>query len=115
MARKNDDPFVTVSKIFNFKHLTDMPDNTENPTDTSIAPSFESAMAELGRLIAQLEEGELPLEASITAYQRGVELVRFCTEQLEKVDRQIEILDKDMLKPFQPDSSPKGSSQSVPF
>ncbi|MCM1128506.1 MAG: exodeoxyribonuclease VII small subunit [Alistipes senegalensis] len=65
--------------------------------------SFESAMAELGRIVAQLEEGELPLETSITAYRRGVELVRYCTAQLEKVDRQIDMLDKEMLKPFQPD------------
>ena len=85
--------------------LTDMFDNTENPTDKAEALSFESAMAELGRLVLQLEEGELPLEASISAYQRGVELVRFCTGQLEKVDRQIEILDKDMLKPYQQDGA----------
>lgn len=79
-----------------------MPDNTENTGNNTDAMSFESAMAELGRIVAQLEEGELPLEASITAYQRGVELVRHCTAQLEKVDRKIEMLDKEMLKPFQP-------------
>ena len=84
---------------------TDMFDNTENPSNETGTPTFESAMTELAQLVSQLEEGELPLEASITAYQRGVELVRFCTEQLEKVDRQIEILDKDMLKPYQQDSS----------
>ncbi|MCL1886776.1 MAG: exodeoxyribonuclease VII small subunit [Betaproteobacteria bacterium] len=81
-----------------------MPDNTENNADKAKTDSFESAMAELGRLVAQLEEGELPLEASISAYQRGVELVRYCTAQLEKVDKQIEVLDKEMLKPFQPDN-----------
>lgn len=83
--------------------ITFMPDNTENTGEKTDAMSFESAMAELGRIVAQLEEGELPLETSITAYQRGVELVRYCTAQLEKVDRKIEMLDKEMLKPFQPD------------
>ncbi|NLC24558.1 MAG: exodeoxyribonuclease VII small subunit [Oxalobacter sp.] len=82
-----------------------MSDKTEKNTDKTKIESFESAMAELSRLVAQLEEGELPLEASITAYQRGVELVRYCTAQLEKVDRQIEVLDKEMLKPFEPDST----------
>lgn len=82
-----------------------MSDKTEKNADKAKIESFESAMAELGRLVAQLEEGELPLEASITAYQRGVELVRYCTAQLEKVDRQIEVLDKEMLKPFEPDST----------
>lgn len=82
-----------------------MSHNTENTTTPAKIDSFESAMTELGQLVAQLEEGELPLETSITAYQRGVELVRYCTAQLEKVDRQIEVLDKEMLKPFEPDNT----------
>ena len=85
-----------------------MSDKTEKKTDNTKIESFESAMAELSRLVAQLEEGELPLETSITAYQRGVELVRYCTIQLEKVDRQIEVLDREMLRPFQPDSTNEG-------
>ena len=82
-----------------------MSDNTENHAGKAKTDSFESAMTELGRLVMRLEEGELPLEASIAAYQRGVELVQYCTAQLEKVDRQIEVLDKEMLKPFQPDNA----------
>lgn len=73
--------------------------NTDNPA------SFEEAMAELDKLVSQLEAGELPLEASIAAYQRGAELVKYCSIQLEKVDNQVKILDKEMLKPFQVDSS----------
>lgn len=87
-----------------------MPDNTENTGKETSALSFEDAMAELSRLVAQLEEGELPLEASITAYQRGVELVQCCTAQLEKVDRKIEMLDKEMLKPFQPNEQTESAS-----
>ncbi len=80
-----------------------MPKNTNDSNEKM--DSFESALAELNRLVEQLENGELPLEKTITVYQRGVELVRYCTMQLEKVDRQIEVLDKEMLKPFQPDES----------
>ena len=80
-----------------------MSDNTEN--SQAKIDSFESAMAELNRIVDQLENGELPLEQSIAVYQRGVELVRYCAKQLEKVDRQIEVLDKEMLKPFQQDES----------
>ena len=82
-----------------------MSEKTGKNTANAPIESFASAMAELSRLVTQLEEGELPLEASITAYQRGVELVRYCTAQLEKVDRQIQVLDKEMLKPFEPDSA----------
>ncbi|WP_395006833.1 exodeoxyribonuclease VII small subunit [Undibacterium sp.] len=62
--------------------------------------SFESAMAELSELVSQMETGQLPLEASVTAYQRGSELIKYCAFQLEKVEQQVKILDAGMLKPF---------------
>lgn len=65
--------------------------------------SFESAMAELSELVSQMETGQLPLEASVTAYQRGSELIQYCASQLEKVEQQVKILDAGMLKPFNTD------------
>jgi exodeoxyribonuclease VII small subunit len=64
------------------------------------AASFEDAMAELEQLVARMEAGELPLEASVAAYRRGSELVKFCAGQLDKVDSQVKVLEGDMLKPF---------------
>ena len=57
-------------------------------------------MAELEQLVAQMEAGELPLEASVSAYRRGAELVKFCNTQLERVDQQVKLLEGDVLKPF---------------
>lgn len=65
--------------------------------------TFEEAMAELEELVARMEAGELPLEASVVAYQRGSELVRHCTAQLERVERQVKLLEGTMLKPFATD------------
>ena len=62
--------------------------------------SFEAAMAELAQLVTQMEAGQLPLEASVAAYQRGSELVRYCAQQLDKVEAQVKVLEGDMLKPF---------------
>jgi exodeoxyribonuclease VII small subunit len=62
--------------------------------------SFEEAMAELQQLVAKMEAGELPLEASVAAYKRGSELVKYCATQLDKVENQVKILENDMLKPF---------------
>ena len=64
--------------------------------------SFEDAMAELAQLVARMEGGQLPLEASVAAYARGSTLVQFCAAQLEKVEAQVKILEGDMLKPFAP-------------
>lgn len=62
--------------------------------------SFEEAMAELAALVTQMESGQLPLEASVAAYARGSELVKYCAGQLDKVESQVKILEGDMLKPF---------------
>ena len=69
--------------------------------------SFEEAMTELGQLVTQLVAGELSLEMSIDAYKRGVELIRYCTAQLDKVEKQVKILDGELLKPFSP-TTPDG-------
>jgi exodeoxyribonuclease VII small subunit len=69
--------------------------------------SFEDAMAELEQLVAQMEAGDLPLEASVAAYKRGAELVKFCAAQLDKVESQVKVLEGDMLKPFAADAAPE--------
>ncbi|HVL76638.1 MAG TPA: exodeoxyribonuclease VII small subunit [Noviherbaspirillum sp.] len=68
------------------------------PSDQPV--SFEAAMAELEQLVARMEAGELPLEASVAAYKRGTELVRYCAGQLDKVEQQVKVLEGEMLKPF---------------
>lgn len=67
--------------------------------------SFEQAMAELEQLVAQMEGGELPLEASLAAYQRGSELVKYCAAQLDTIENQVKVLEGDMLKPFAADGA----------
>ena len=76
----------------------------KNPVKASPPLSFEDAMQELEQLVVQMEAGELPLEASVAAYKRGSELVKFCAAQLEKVDSQVKVLEGDMLKPFATDA-----------
>jgi exodeoxyribonuclease VII small subunit len=71
---------------------------------TEQAASFEEAMGQLQQLVSQMESGALPLEASVAAYQRGSELVKYCATQLEKVDGQVKVLENDMLKPFSTDA-----------
>jgi exodeoxyribonuclease VII small subunit len=70
--------------------------------------SFEQAMAELAQLVLQMESGELPLEASVAAYARGSELVKYCAAQLEKVESQVKVLEGDMLKPFAAEGAGEG-------
>lgn len=62
-------------------------------------------MIELEQLVGQMEAGELPLEASVAAYKRGSELVKYCAAQLDKVESQVKVLEGEMLKPFATDAA----------
>ncbi len=64
---------------------------------------FESAIAELERVVKALEEGDLSLEKSLELYERGVQLSRFCHARLEEAERRIEILnERGEIKPAPP-------------
>jgi exodeoxyribonuclease VII small subunit len=61
--------------------------------------SYEAALAELDALVARMEGGSLSLEESLAAYRRGAVLVKFCQQQLEKVEQQVRVLDGETLRP----------------
>jgi len=53
---------------------------------------FESAITELEKIVKQLEEGDMALDKSLTLFERGVELSRYCHDQLGAAQKRIEIL-----------------------
>ena len=55
-------------------------------------PDFEGAMRELETLVERLEQGDLPLEESLAAFERGVTLTRTCQTALKEAEQKIEIL-----------------------
>jgi exodeoxyribonuclease VII small subunit len=61
------------------------------PASADIAKlSFEEAMAELDRIVRQIEEGRGELDQAITAYERGVALKRHCESKLREAEARIE-------------------------
>ncbi|MGH8710891.1 MAG: exodeoxyribonuclease VII small subunit [Burkholderiales bacterium] len=62
--------------------------------------TFESALAELEKIVASMEAGQLPLEQSLAAYKRGAELLKYCQSALVEVQQQVKILEADALKNF---------------
>jgi exodeoxyribonuclease VII small subunit len=65
--------------------------------------SFEKALEELEALVARMEDGKLPLEESLAAYQRGAELVKFCEAKLADAQARVAILDGETLRDFTPE------------
>lgn len=58
-------------------------------------PSFENALAELEAIVAQMEAGQLPLEHSLQAYQRGNELLQLCQKSLADIEQQVRLLNEN--------------------
>ncbi|SFC77120.1 exodeoxyribonuclease VII small subunit [Tropicimonas isoalkanivorans] len=57
--------------------------------------SFEEAMAELEKLVVQLEKGEVPLEESITLYERGEALKAHCEKKLKAAEEKVATITTD--------------------
>ena len=51
---------------------------------------FEKALAELEAIVQKLEQGTVPLEESVTIYERGEALKRRCEELLRQAEARVE-------------------------
>ena len=56
------------------------------------AAKFEDALTELEGIVQRLEKGELPLEDSLAAFERGIALVRSLSQRLAEVEQRVEVL-----------------------
>jgi exodeoxyribonuclease VII small subunit len=61
---------------------------------------FEKAIAELEKIVARMESGELSLEQALATHKRGLELARFCQQKLEAAQQQVKVLEGEVLKPL---------------
>ncbi len=68
---------------------------------------FEAALTELEALVAQMEQGDLPLEDALRQFERGVTLTRQCQQALKQAEQKVEILMEKAgtleAEPFDPD------------
>ena len=56
--------------------------------------SFEEALEQLEEITRSLESGELTLDDSIQAYEKGMELKKICTSILETAEKKLEYIKK---------------------
>ena len=54
--------------------------------------TFEQAVVELEEIIKKLEDGKMPLEEAVKAFERGSELKKICEEKLKNAQLKIEML-----------------------
>jgi exodeoxyribonuclease VII small subunit len=57
--------------------------------------SFEEAMRALEEVVGKLERGDVPLEESITLYERGAELKKRCEAKLKEAEEKVAAITLD--------------------
>ena len=72
--------------------------------ETSPVADFENSMQALEDLVGKMETGEMTLEESLAAYERGVGLYRRCQSALEQAELRVRLL-----------SDPANPEESRPF
>ena len=77
-----------------------MPKSRKSSADGGESPSFEAALAELEKLVAAMESGQLSLEQSLAAHKRGLELAQYCQAKLAQAQQQVQVLEANTLQAF---------------
>lgn len=67
----------------------------EGEENRDSAVNFEESLSQLESLVEEMESGELTLEESLVAFERGVALARTCKEALRRAEERIAQLTED--------------------
>ena len=78
----------------------------KSATEASPVAHFEQSLDELEQLVGKVEHGEMSLEDSLAAYERGVGLYRRCQAALEQAELRVRLLSDpdhpESAEPFAP-------------
>jgi len=80
-------------------------------------PGFDTHLARLEEIVAELEDSALELEPAIDRYREGVELLKQCRSVLTGYRKQVEELSKsaeESLRPYAKDPDVGAGDQGVP-
>ncbi|MHC4656389.1 MAG: exodeoxyribonuclease VII small subunit [Planctomycetota bacterium] len=83
-----------------------MPDKKKKDDISKL--SFEEAIKELGSIVGKIEQGEIPLQDSLTQYERGMALIKHCQAILKKAEKRIE-------KISEPEAKSQQEKEDIPF
>ncbi len=58
-------------------------------------PTFEAAIARLEEIVRAMESGNAMLDESLSLFEEGVKLVKYCTEKLDGAEQRVKLLQKN--------------------
>ncbi|MBF4990047.1 exodeoxyribonuclease VII small subunit [Methylophilus sp. QUAN] len=74
----------------------------KSPSTVNDQQTFAERLAALESIVKNMESGELPLEAALTAYTEGMQLLQVCQESLQQAEQTVMILNQQQqLTPFE--------------
>src|SRR6266478_7652816 len=88
-------------------------------SDANESQTFEEALAEVERVVRDLEDGRTGLEESLSRYEQGVGLLKRCYGQLRQAEQRIQLLagldddGKPILKPFDHTATAEADNKEV--
>lgn len=92
-----------------------------SPSSSTEDLSFEEAMESLDSIVSSLEGGQLPLEDMVTAYERGMKLLRVCRSRIDSAKRRVDAINLNLegkepaaLTEFAPLDTPETTVSSSP-
>ncbi len=56
--------------------------------------TFESSLARLEEIVRAMESGDIMLDESLSLYEEGIKLIKFCTKALDDAEQKVKILQK---------------------
>lgn len=95
-----------------------MPDDAAGQPDAhdpARGLSYEDAIEQVEAIADRIESGDIGLEDSIKAYERGVALLKRCRQILDRAEQRITELTIDDDAPAPRETPPGGSSEDAPF
>ena len=64
-------------------------------------PDLEKSLAELEKIVATLEEGDIPLEQALKQFEKGIKLSRDCQTALQSAEQRVQVLMNGDLEDFE--------------
>jgi len=60
--------------------------------DTEQTPDFETSLKRLEALVSQMEQGDMPIEDALKAFEEGIGLTRDCQAILDQAEQKVKVL-----------------------
>ena len=69
-------------------------ENSSVKKTTKTTVTLEQVFTELELIVKQMEDTQMPLEEAFDSYQKGMELLKICNEQIDTVEKKVFMIDE---------------------